>query len=276
MPARLPERVEAVLVRILGPLRDISALESGTSGESHLIETANGRFVAKRFAPGSLELLGPGEQYALLEVLADSGLAPRPAGYDADTRLLVTEFLEASPVSRDRLTRPDTIATIAEGLEKLHAVEVDIPRFVPVDHAGRYVGEIGGREALPPLDRQRYDELRDLAGLLEGLPGRLCHNDLAIGNMLFDGGLRLVDFDYAAIAPAVVDLASLTTLNEFSEKETALLLGACPAGETPFPVPEFARVERLMRLVAHFWSLASADPGAAIVAKYRIREDLKI
>lgn len=274
MPARLADRIEAVLVRILGPLREISALASGTSGESYLIETANGRFVAKCFAPESLELLGPAEQHALLEALADSRLAARPVGYDADSRLLVTEFIEAaSPVSRDRLTRPDTIAAIAEGLEKLHAVEVDVPRFAPVDHAERYVEKIGGRQALPHSERRRYDELGDLAGLLEGLPGRLCHNDLVIDNMLFDDGLRLVDFDYAAIAPAVIDLASLTTLNEFSEHETALLLDAYSAGKTRSRGPEFARVERLMRLVAHFWSLASADPGAAIVAKYRIRDD---
>jgi len=259
---------------MLGQLRSVSALESGTSGASHLIETANGRFVAKCFAPGSLELLGPAEQFALLEALADSGIVARPAGYDADYRLLVTEFIESAwPVSRDRLTRPATIAAIAAGLRKLHAAEVDIPRFVPVGYAERYVDRIGGPDALPALERQRYDELIELASLLDGVPGCLCHNDLAIGNLLFNEGLHLVDFDYAAIAPAVIDLASLTTLNEFSEKETALLLDASFADEPRFPAPEFARVERLMRLVAHFWSLASADPGAAIVAKYRIRDD---
>lgn len=274
MPDPLPEPVEAALVRIIGPLRRVEPLGAGTSGQSHLIETEDGRFVAKRFAPGSLELLGPAEQFALLEALADSNLSARPAGYDADTRLLVTEFIEtASPVPRHALTRPDTITAIAAGLEKLHAVDIDIPRFVPVDYAERYVGKLGGPEALPPPERRRYDELIELAPVLEGLPDRLCHNDLCIDNMLFDQGLRLVDFDYAAIAPAVIDLASLTTLNEFSEDETMRLLGACSDAESRFPPSEFARVERLMRLVAHFWSLASANPDATIVAKYRIRHD---
>jgi hypothetical protein len=48
-------------------------------------------------------------------------------------------------------------------------------------------------------------------------------------------------------------------------------------GPAPYSVEEFARVQRLLALLAHFWSLAAgAGAGAGamqVVARYRIRDD---
>ncbi|HUF73055.1 MAG TPA: choline/ethanolamine kinase family protein [Gammaproteobacteria bacterium] len=260
---------------MLGDVLSITLLPSGSTGSSYLVATGSGRFVAKQFDHGSDALLGPAEQFALLGVLADVGIAPRPIAFDEGARVLVTEFLEgAAPLSSESLRRPGCIEAAARCLLRLHAVDVDVPRFAPAVYAERYVANAGGPQSLSKRDRERHEELRDLALAFDGHPATLCHNDLLAENLLVgDDGLKLIDFDYAVTAPPVVDLASLVVMNDFSEGETSALLDAYFGCQVPSLPLEFAKVKRVVRLLAHFWALASGDAGAAIVARYRIEDD---
>lgn len=277
MTAHPPEltRARRRLESELGIIVSVASLPSGSTGASSLVETASGRYVVKTFRSGSDALLGPAGQFRLLEALAKTGIAPRPVAFDDEHSWLVTEFLEnAVALSADELSRPETIAAVALCLRRLHSVAVAVPRFEPRSHAARYVGRIGGPGRLSAPDRERYDELHELASEIVAEPVVLCHNDLVAENLLRIGnGIRLIDFDYAALAPSVIDLASLVTMNEFTDRDTSLLLGAY-FGERAAPtLREFARVQRLVRLLAHFWALASADLGPAIVAQYGIPDD---
>ena len=276
MPAPPPETesFRAAVARLVGAPGRIEALPSGTTGPSYRVETASGRYVVKRFVPGSGALLGPAEQFELLGVLADADIAPRPVAFDRDERLLVTEFLDgAAPLSSGSLRRSETIEAVARCLQGLHAVPFELPRFAPAVYAERYVAAAGGLRSLSARDHERYDELRELARSLDPHPAVLCHNDLLAGNLLAGDGIKLIDFDYAVAAPPVVDLASLAVMNRFSASELTALGRAYFGRRAPSMPPEFAGVQRLVRLLAHFWALASRDAGAAIVAQYRIDDD---
>jgi len=266
-------RLEAILDRMLGAPVKINALPSGTTGLSYLVVTESGRYVAKVFVPDSQVLLGPAKQFELLEVLVGTGITARPVGFDVEARLLVTELLEgAAAVTPDYLGRDETINMLASGLRRLHAVSADIPHFDPGVFARRYLAKIGGIESVSARDRRRYDELLKLAATLDSEQVCVCHNDLTAENLLFDGGLKLIDFDYATIGTPLIDLASVVVMNRFSDRESAALLGAYFTGQSPFSAMEFARVQRLVRLLAHFWSLASMAAGTAIVGRYRIED----
>jgi thiamine kinase-like enzyme len=268
------ERLEAALASMLGsPLR-LEQLAVGTTGTTWLVETAGGRFAAKVFASDSLALLGPEAQHALLEVLAGTGIVPRPLGFDAEARMLVTEYLdEAAAVAPDELRSAERIGDVVAALRVLHAASADIPRFDPVADAWRYVRSVGGLEALTAGDREYLDELLGLAESLELGQATLCHNDLVASNLLCDRGIKLIDFDYAVLAAPELDLASVAFMNAFTAREASRLLDVYFDGASPLSPAEFARVQRLVRLVAHFWALASAPGGAAIVGQYRIRHD---
>jgi len=256
-----------------GDVAIIEALPSGTTGPSFLLETASGRLVAKLFRPDSQALLGPAAQHQLLRALEPSGVAARPVASDEEAGVLVTRFLEgAVPLTPEALRAPARISEIASVLRRLHAVDVDLPEFRPADCAGGYLRRIGGYQALTESDRARHRELLELAGTLDRAPLVPCHNDLAAENLLYDGTIHLIDFDYAALAPPIVDLASVASLNDFGPDQIALLIRAYFDGENRCSLTDFARVERLLRLVAHFWSLASADAGAESVARYRITD----
>jgi aminoglycoside phosphotransferase (APT) family kinase protein len=298
------ERIRVALEPMLGQLRSIDELAAGTTGTTYLVETAAGRFAAKAFAADSLALLSPAQQFEVLETLVELGISPRPAGFDSEARLLVTEYLaEAAAVGPESLRRGERLADVVATLRLLHGVTVSIPRFDPVADVDRYVAATGGLGALSADDRACFDELVGLAGSIESEAICLCHNDLVASNLLFDRGLRLIDFDYAVLGPPVIDLASLAVMNELSDRQAGELLAAYYEGSSPLSVGEFARVRRLVRLTAHFWALASTaasrsggagatprrgdagaasaagageavgDAGAAIVDQYRIQHD---
>ena len=128
---------EAALEPMLGPLGSIDELASGTTGTTYLVETGAGRFAAKAFAADSLALLSPAQQFEVLETLAETGITPRPAGFDTEARLLVTEYLaDASAVGPESLRQGERIADVVAGLRLLHGVTVNIPRFDPVADEG--------------------------------------------------------------------------------------------------------------------------------------------
>jgi Ser/Thr protein kinase RdoA (MazF antagonist) len=275
MPPPFPDtaRLNDALVPMVGTPGRIDALPSGTTGRSYLVETVSGCYVAKVFDPEADVLLGPAEQFELIRVLADARIAPTPVGFDPEAGLLVTRFLEgAIPLEPAALRRADNVERVLRCLRRLHEIEATIPTFAPQVYARRYVTRAGGRESLSRADRDRYAELADLATTLDGLPACVCHNDLAAENLLLGADITLIDFDYAVMAPPVLDLASLAFMNGFSEPESRGLLEAYYGERPPFPAAEFVRVQRLVRLLAHFWALAAGDAGAAIVAQYRMTD----
>lgn len=265
---------------MLGQLRSIEVLGSGTTGTTWLVETGTDRFVVKRFASDSLALLGPKAQFELLEALAETGIAPRPVGFDSEARLLVTEFFGAgAPVEAESLQRGETLGALATALRVLHGIDADVACFDPLADVGRYVSAAGGPAGLQRRDRWYLDELRELAASLESVESVLCHNDLVASNLLLDNGLKLIDFDYAVLAPATIDLASAVEMNKLPDDKASQLLDAYFEGAHPPSGAEFARVRRLVRLTAHFWALASTaaeaavEAGADIVGQYRIKHD---
>jgi thiamine kinase-like enzyme len=158
-------------------------------------------------------------------------------------------------------------------LRRLHSVDFELPALAPTACAERYLARIGGSSELTAADRERYAELLALADLPWSESACLCHNDLTADNVLLCEQSWLIDFDYAVAAAPVLDLASLAVMNDFDRGDCQALLESYYGGPPPIPAEEFARVQRLVRLLAHFWALASGQAGAAGLAQYRINHD---
>ncbi len=94
--------------------------------------------------------------------------------------------------------------------------------------------------------RKWADELLGLARHYDSayLPSALCHNDLVAANVLDDGDLVLVDFEYAVRAAPALDLAGLAGMNDYGENECRELLAAYYAGGPPRVSLSRARQDR--------------------------------
>ena len=197
---------------------------------------------------------------------AHEKLTPEVVAFDAETGVLVTRYLQgAASLSADQVREHAYIERLAATMRRLHSLPAPaaLRDFRPAELARAYIdaarGLPGARHDLVNERRRWSAEFIHLAEEYEAafVPATLCHNDLVAANILDDGHLWLVDFEYAVRADPIVDLAGLSGLNGYGPGDTRRLLNAYygPAS-VPVSVAQFDRVVRMVRFLAYFWALA--------------------
>jgi len=301
MDTQSDDSVRAALERVLGP--DVArratlwALEGGVKRRSHLVSADGRQWVLRLPAPGADALLDLDTEARVMRAAAAAGLAPQVVAVDAPAGILLTDYRRAARawIAADA-REPRNIERAAALLRALHAVRVDAPAFAAENIARGYVAALerasdragnargaggpGPRPMLEPRDRRWADELLTLARRFDAAhpPAALCHNDLVAANVLDDGRLVLVDFEYAVRAAPILDLAGLAGMNDYGARERRELLAAY-GGEDRVSVAEteLDKTVRLVRLMAFFWarlgerrageSTAYRDLAADLVAR---------
>lgn len=209
----------------------------------------------------------------VLAVAAEANLAPEVVVCDEESGALVTRYVErASSLTAEQVREHVNIDRIAITLRRLHGLPAPggLAAFRPTELARAY---IDAARRSPRARRSFADErsrwgpeFKQLAQTYEAAfkPTSLCHNDLVAANILDDGQLWLVDFEYAVLADPVLDLAGLAGLNGFGPSHCHRLLDAYygPA-RVPTTLAQLKRVIRLVQLMAFFWALAhgGGDPA---------------
>ena len=189
------------------------------------------------------------------------GKLPMVLGFDAAGGVLFTRFLKSPALTAAAARTSANRARIAALLRRLHGIDASPPVFDAAGVAKEYVEAAESLGALAVEDRPLAEEFLRLAeDYGERHPATVvCHNDLHAANILDGGGLVLVDFEFAVLASPLLDLASVAALNDYTASDQGDLLRAYFAGaEPPLSAAEFAKVVRLVRLMAHFWILATA------------------
>lgn len=137
-------------------------------------------------------------------IAATAGLAP--AIRYAEGSILITDFIDGTPLGA--LTKA-TLAAVARHLKALHRIPAvnDLPLFCPTTIALSYLDQLSDMDI--PFDRAT------LRIRLESLPRAaaycLVHGDLIPENFIrrADGGLSLIDWEYAGNGLPEIDLALL-------------------------------------------------------------------
>jgi len=88
-----------------------------------------------------------------------------------------------------------------------------------------------------------------------------CHNDFLNANFLFDGQIRILDWEYAGMGDIYFDLANFSVNHEFTDEQDRILLGSYFAEwETPGDITpqRWARL-KVMRIMSDcreaMWSM---------------------
>jgi thiamine kinase-like enzyme len=275
LPQELLQAVQKLLPGAEGPVTG-GELGEGLSNRSFWLKTPTEDWVVRRAATDQTPaLLDLPTEFDVLRRVADAGLGPKPRACDAELGLLASERLpDAYPWIPALAAQPANIARLAERLRALHALAPPaLPAYRPDVIADRYLHSVRARRRLSAEHERWRDELAALArGFVEQYaPSALCHNDLVAENILDDGAeLWFVDFEYATLAHPILDLAGVVAMNGFARAEQRQLLAAYYApGAVPLDTDAFRSVVRMLRLLAHFWSLAAQGPSGKIGARGR-------
>ena len=261
----------ARIARLLGveaaQLR-VQPLAGGMSNQSFVLTRGSDQWAVRLPLPARVGMtLDPETEASVLAVAANEKLTPEVVAFDAETGVLVTRYLQgAASLSADQVREHACIERLAAMMRRLHSLPAPpaLRDFRPAELARAYIdaarGLPGARHDLVNERRRWSAEFIHLAEEYEAafVPATLCHNDLVAANILDDGHLWLVDFEYAVRADPIVDLAGLSALNGYGPGDTRRLLNAYygPAS-VPVSVAQFDRVVRMIRFLAYFWALAN-------------------
>jgi thiamine kinase-like enzyme len=250
---------------------ELAPLPGGTHERSWLVTYDDGRRHALRLStPASSALLDVATEARAMSVAASAGLAPAVVAVDEENGVLLTEYRPGVAWQASDARRAANIARLADVLRALHALRADLPVFAAELVAKRYLAALGAGSAVAPVSRatQWGDELLGLARRydLRYAPTAFCHNDLVAANVLDDGELALVDFEYAVRGTPLLDLASLAAMNGFGGIEQRALLEAYRrVAPRETELEELGELVRMVRLFAWFWAslgaARTADPA---------------
>jgi thiamine kinase-like enzyme len=243
----------------------LEPLAGGTHRRSWLVTFDDGRRAVLRTpVERSNALLDLATEARAMDAAAGVGVAPLVIAADSESGVLLTDYRPGTPWTSADLRLPSNLERLAALLRTLHALPTDLPTFAAERIAGRYLAALP-REMSKPRAAAWGDELLELARRYDRryAPTAFCHNDLVAANVLDDGELVLVDFEYAVRGEPLLDLANAAGMNGFDADERRALLAAYRrAVPTQAELEDLAWLVRMVRLMAWFWAVlgeASAD-----------------
>ena len=236
----------------------LEPLAGGTQRRSWLATFADGRRAVLRTPMAhSNALLDVVTEARAMDAAAGAGVAPAVLAADAESGVLLTEFRAGNRWAPADAHRPANIERLTALLRTLHALPTELPAFAAERIASRYLGALP-RDVREPRAAQWGDELMTLARRYDATyaPTAFCHNDLVAANVIDDGELALVDFEYAVRAEPLLDLANLAAMNGFDgDEQRASLAAYRRTAPTAADCAELAWLVRMVRLMAWFWAL---------------------
>jgi len=256
-----------VIARICAAL-DISAsdlrvrpLSGGVSNRSYRLTSGSGDWAVRLPAKGCGDHgIDVRMEQCLLGRVNAAGLTPPVIASSPEDGFLITGYLDgATPWSAERARDLHNISRVCARLRALHQLEHKLEPLRPTLVAEAYRQAANAQRSLTKEETDWGRELGRLARSYEAgvSPTALCHNDLVAANILDDGQLWFIDFEYAVCAEPLLDLASLAGMNGYDSSERQHLVDAYYQGDTaPFTPQRLDDVIRLVQLLGYFWVLS--------------------
>ena len=232
-------------------------LYGGNVNTSYRVDTGAGRFVVRLHNDLAETLGADHEREAQLHAAAAAaGLAPALVFVDPEHRFMVMEYVAGEVWSVQDMVRPERLVQLGAALSVLHTVvppivsPYDIPAVLDV-HYRRL-------SAVSPEERPWFDQLMERAGEAFEASGShqrpkvLIHNDLYHANLIGKDRLFLLDWEYAAVADPLFDLATLLAHYPQAVPLGETLLEAARLSDSASP-QMLRHATWLYVLVGYFW-----------------------
>lgn len=189
-------------------------LPGGQSNQTFLLNAGDTQLVL-RLGLAEAERLGVNRQteQKILLAAAKAGLAPKTLYAEADSGLLVTEYLEGIKPEQDLLSSPQWQTTLARTIRSLRELSVDLPPYPYRQQIENYWQQLLSAGHIK-LEKQ-YRKAVSALELLETsrAPLSLVHHDLSAENLLLaDDRLILLDWEYAGKGYTIMDDVALLRL----------------------------------------------------------------
>ncbi len=257
-------RIENVLARMPGwqEKAALSPLKGGLTNQNFRVDAGGEAFVL-RLAGKNTGLLGidRDREAACARAAASVGLGAELVAFIEDAQALVLRFIEGQTLAAEDAANPEMLPRIATALKACHGGPAFPGLFSPFDTVRTYHALAKERGVAFPEFLPRVFALMERIEKALGRPERLvpCHNDLLAANFIDVGsGLRLIDWEYAAMGDPFFDLGNFAVNQDLGVKACRTLLEQYQGRARP---KDLARL-RLMCLASDlreaFWGFLQA------------------
>jgi len=239
----------------------IEPLTGGRSNEAYIASDDTGRYVVRFCRDIPVHHVMRDHEAMVSKASADAGFSPEMVYYDHGT--MVFKFIIAKTYARlDVQNNIDTLAIRMKDFHQQVAAKVSGPArlFCPFYVIGDYTRTLKAGNSMY-LDRlDRFIKLADQFQSVQ-IPmfPVFAHNDFIPENILDDGDkLWFIDFEYAAFATPLFDLANLASMSSFSQlQDEQLLAGYFHKIPTPELIKAHAALKCVSFLRETMWSMVS-------------------
>lgn len=212
-------------------------LEGGITNLNYKVDVGGESYVI-RIAGAKTELLGINRdnEYFSNKLAGELGIGPevvyfiRPHGY------LVTRYLNSRPLPLQEITLKPNIKKVATVLKKIHAMAPVPGVFDIFNVVEKYSITVKEHKVNFPPDYEWITRhVKEAESALAKHPYKPCpcHNDLLNANFLFDGNIRILDWEYAGMGDVFFDLANFSVNHQLTEDQDRWLLESYFGEVTP-------------------------------------------
>jgi thiamine kinase len=224
-----PDDAQVLLPEALaGKILAIDRIKHGLTNDSWRVVAERDDVVIRRgnSAEASLQIDRTSEAH-VLDLVARAGLGPQVVSSDPQQRVLITRY--AGPTwTPEQALEFANIERIAAIFRRLHGIEasVDIHRLELRQIVGGYLQTLARHAAAANLRSAALQSRAThiVSSLRRGARACLCHNDVHALNIVDDGTLRLIDWEYAGLGEPYFDLASICVYHTFDRARRQHLL----------------------------------------------------
>ncbi|MFI5156418.1 MAG: phosphotransferase [Chitinophagales bacterium] len=201
---------------VLGAINQIIPLRGGLTNKNYILESEQGRFVA-RVGGASSSFLGIDRDRERINTKQAhaAGIGPAVVANIPEENILIISWIEAKTLhAADFLSDPHLLARVAETLRKLHQG----PAFEGIFHfpalRKHYLDLVRNFGYFLPDDYLSFEsQILDLEGWLSRQPEPLvpCNNDLLAENFLDDGKrIWIIDYEYSGQNEASFEIGNMS------------------------------------------------------------------
>lgn len=225
----MTEVVDQLVARLWpGRTARVEQLLGGITNANYFVDLGDEQVVLR--LPGkSTDLLGIDRRHETdaNNLAASIGVAPEVLLFSEDENVLVTRFLPGRPIPPDELGREPMLSAVALTLRRLHHAGSIDTIFDPFTIVRTYHETAKARGVNEPFDfAAAMNVLDQISAVRPFRATAFCHNDYLNGNFIFDGEVRVVDWEYAGMGDPFFDLANLSVNHGFNSAADEGLLAA--------------------------------------------------
>lgn len=210
------------------PSIETSELSGGSVNRSYEVSTPVGRFVLRLSrGPDAWLTSDRSVERELHRIAAEAGIAPRVV--HANDRWLITEYAAGRLWTEPDFANPQRLAVLGDALRRLHELPApECGRFDLLGALEGYAQRVGNQVRDGADNVPRYLSSAAGAWRTSGAaerPSAILHHDLHGSNIIESGrGLVLIDWECAAVADPLLDIACILSYHESARPYASLLL----------------------------------------------------